>query len=344
MTRPRLGYFSRLLDDVPAGQRYRIVAEQVRHAEHLGFHSAWIAQHHFSGAEGGLPSPFVFHAYLAAVTSAIRLGTGIVVLPLEDPIRVAEDAAVLDLLSGGRLELGLGAGATPSTFARFGFDINDRHSLYGDKLARLRTSLRGEDADAPVYPTDPGLDSRIWHATFSVEGGRLAGLQGDGLMLSRAQPRPPDRPELSLSEIQQPIVDTYLSNLPAGAIPRILASRTLFVADTEAEALRWAEEGLRRRYSHGELPPLSAPVADDSLAELIRVTDTIVGTPEQVVARMEQDPVLREVSDVVFQVHSVDPPPELVLRSLELTATEVAPAFGLELARPAAVRQLEETP
>src|ERR1700730_6993618 len=112
----RLGFFPRLLDEASAGERYRLATEQIVHAERHGFDSAWVTQHHFHEAEGGLPAPFVFLAQAAARTSRIRLGTGIVTLPLENPVRVAEDAAVFDLISGGRLELGLGLGAEPASF------------------------------------------------------------------------------------------------------------------------------------------------------------------------------------------------------------------------------------
>ncbi|MFD2351879.1 LLM class flavin-dependent oxidoreductase [Nonomuraea ferruginea] len=97
----RLGFFTRLLDDVPPGERYRLAAEQIRHAEAAGFDTAWVAQHHFDGDEGGLPAPLVFLGHVAATTSRIRLGTGIITLPLEHPVRVAEDTAVLDQLTGG---------------------------------------------------------------------------------------------------------------------------------------------------------------------------------------------------------------------------------------------------
>ena len=79
----RLGFFSRLLDQANATERYRLVTEQIVHAERCGFDSAWIAQHHFHEAEGGLPAPFVFLAHVAAHTARIRLGTGIVTLPLD---------------------------------------------------------------------------------------------------------------------------------------------------------------------------------------------------------------------------------------------------------------------
>src|SRR5467141_2615502 len=122
----RLGFFSRILDQADAAERYRLATAQIVQAESCGFDSAWIAQHHFHEAEGGLPSPFVFLAHVAAHTSRIRLGTGIVTLPLELPIRVAEDAAVLDLMCGGRLEVGVGGGGNLSSYAAFGQNHTER--------------------------------------------------------------------------------------------------------------------------------------------------------------------------------------------------------------------------
>ena len=78
MTRKRLGFFTRLLDDATPKERYRLATEQIRHAERHGFDSAWIAQHHFHENEGGLPSPLLFLAHVAAHTETIRLGTAII--------------------------------------------------------------------------------------------------------------------------------------------------------------------------------------------------------------------------------------------------------------------------
>src|SRR6185437_14797224 len=125
----RLGFFTRLLDLTGPAERYRLAIEQIVHAERCGFDTAWIAQHHFHEDEGGLPAPFVFLAQVAAQTSRIRLGTAIVTLPLELPIRVAEDAAVLDLMSGGRLEVGVGPGGNLTAYRAFGLDSDERTAL-----------------------------------------------------------------------------------------------------------------------------------------------------------------------------------------------------------------------
>jgi putative FMN-dependent luciferase-like monooxygenase len=329
----RLGFFTRLLDQATAGERYRLAAEQIIHAERHGFDTAWVAQHHFDGDEGGLPAPFVFLAHVAARTSRIRLGTGIVTLPLEEPVRVAEDAAVFDLISNGRLELGLGSGGTPSAFAGFGRDSADRAAIFERNAAIVRDALAGKALGGGniLYPSAPGLIDRIWQATFSAVGGKRAGEAGDGLMLSRTQPRPKEAPTASLAELQHPIVDAYLAALPNGSEPRIMASRTLFVADDRKEALRLADIGLRRVVDHfidiGFVPP------GRSLPELIVALDGHVGTPEDAIASLRVDSMLDRVTDLVFQVHSVDPPHPMILRSIELTAQYVAPALGWEAAK-----------
>src|SRR5690349_4057316 len=139
----RLGFFTRLLDEANAAERYRLATAQIVQAERSGFDSAWIAQHHFHEAEGGLPAPFVFLTHAAAATSRIRLGTGIVTLPLELPVRVAEDAVVLDLLSNHRLQVGVGPGGNLTAFTAFGLDAKDRHSLMNANLDLMRTAWAG---------------------------------------------------------------------------------------------------------------------------------------------------------------------------------------------------------
>src|SRR5471030_2828310 len=159
----RLGFFSRLLDRVDAAERYRLATAQIAQAERVGFDSAWIAQHHFHEAEGGLPAPFVFLAHVAALTSRIRLGTGIVTLPLELPVRVAEDAAVLDLMSNKRLEVGIGPGGNLTAFTAFGLDSKDRHTLMNGNLELLRTAWSGGTLPGgdTLYPASPTLVDRI---------------------------------------------------------------------------------------------------------------------------------------------------------------------------------------
>jgi putative FMN-dependent luciferase-like monooxygenase len=324
----RLGFFTRLLDQTDAAERYRLATAQIAHAERWGFDSAWIAQHHFHEGEGGLPAPFVFLAQAAARTTRIRLGTGIVTLPLEMPIRVAEDAVVTDLMSGGRLEVGVGPGGNLTAFTAFGLDSNDRHVLMDRNLAMLKTAWSGGELPGgdKLYPSSPGLVDRIWQATFTVPGAKRAGTAGDGLMLSRTQPRPADNPQQSLADIQNPMLDAYLEALPKGREPRILASRTVFVADSAAEAMRLAELGLSRmRHRLAATGNLSS---GNLVGDLITAMDVHIGTPDEVIVSLLGDSTLQRATDLTMQVHSIDPPHPYILRSIELFAEKVAPALG----------------
>ena len=319
----RLGFFTRVLDRGAPPERYRMGIDQVVHADRLGFDTVWVAQHHFHEDEGGLPAPLVFLSHAAARTRRIRLATGIITLPLELPLRVAEDASVLDMLSGGRLEIGVGPGGNLTAFQAFGLDPAARHTLMNRNLEVLRSAWRGEvlDGGDRLYPADPSLAERIWQATFSAEGARVAGAAGDGLLLSRTQPRPADRPDMTLDEIQLPMLDAYYAALPSGRAPRVLASRSVFVADSRAEAMRWAAEGLQTARARRGL-------SGGTLAEWLAEANSHVGTPADVIESLRTERVLDRVTELSVQVHSIDPPHPLVLRSLELMAEVVGPALG----------------
>ncbi|ELE9013290.1 putative FMN-dependent luciferase-like monooxygenase [Enterobacter cloacae] len=326
MTRKRLGFFTRLLDDATPKERYRLATEQIRHAERYGFDSAWIAQHHFHEQEGGLPSPLLFLAHVAAHTESIRLGTAIITLPMENPLRVAEDAAVLDLLANGRLEIGFGSGGTPTSFLPFGLTFEERGAAFADHLHVIQSAWRGDSLVHPdnhLYPPAPQLAQRIWIATFSVEGAVRAAQAGHGLMLSRTQPRPAGQPDLTLDEIQNPIVDAYLDALPAGIAPRILASRTAFVADSDEYALKVATPGLTKQAQQHQRAGYT--VTGDTVTDYRRQFDAHIGSPETVMRSLKADSILTRATDISFQVHSVEPSHRDTLRSIELIAEHIAP-------------------
>jgi len=340
MTNPfRLGFFTRLVDDAAPAEIYRRALEVFERAEALGYDAGWVAQHHHH-SEGGLPAPLVFLSAAAARTERIRLVTGIITLPLESPVRLAEDAAVLDALSGGRLELGFGTGGNATTFAIFGRDLDQRHADYDRNLEIVRAALGGEPLapDGPsVFPPAPGLLGTIWEATFHVEGAVKFGHRGSGLLLARTAPRPapppgaPPKPRLHLGEAQAPIVDAYLESFAGPGRPRVGLSRSVYVAPTRAEAIADAERGMRR---HAAVVGRREGLTRDlSIEELLHLSDVHIGSPEDVVASIKRDCLMARATDLMIQVHPVDPPHEKTLRSLELFATEVAPALGWRPAR-----------
>ncbi|MYV99816.1 LLM class flavin-dependent oxidoreductase, partial [Streptomyces sp. SID3343] len=177
----RLGFLTHVTGAGDARATYRETIELAVAAEEFGYDSFWLAQHHL-GAQGALlPSPFVLLAAIAERTTRIRLGTAVIVGSVEHPIRLAEDAAVLDALSGGRLELGLGAGADPSTFAAFGVAHSERHARLHDTVDAVLDLLAGSD----LVPAAPTLRERVWLGTGSAEGVAWAVERGLGVLSGR---------------------------------------------------------------------------------------------------------------------------------------------------------------
>ena len=138
--------------------------------------------------------------------------------------------------------------------------------------------------------------------------------------------RPTPEPDLPLEALQQPIVDAYLAALPEGVAPRILASRTLVVTDTDEDADRYLQAAWERSVTKAGAGGFF--VEADNARAWARRTDTHVGTPDQVVASLRSDPIIPQSTEVAFQVHSIDPGHDATLRSLELIAQQVAPALG----------------
>jgi hypothetical protein len=129
------------------------VSSEIQAADRLGYDTAWVAEHHFSNQYGIMPDMFTYIGYLAARTTRIRLGTAVVTLPLYDPIRVVENMAFVDILSGGRVMLGLGSGYRPYEFEGFGRDFERRRDVQEEAidliLELLHKRRARHEGDAP---------------------------------------------------------------------------------------------------------------------------------------------------------------------------------------------------
>jgi alkanesulfonate monooxygenase SsuD/methylene tetrahydromethanopterin reductase-like flavin-dependent oxidoreductase (luciferase family) len=123
-------------DGQTAKEVYDYQIELAELCEELGFDGVWVAEHHFRDY-GVVPNIFTLLANLAARTERLRLGTGIVVLPLHNPVHVAEEAAMVDLLSGGRLEMGIGRGYQSVEFESFGIDLGEARARFNEALDML---------------------------------------------------------------------------------------------------------------------------------------------------------------------------------------------------------------
>ncbi len=131
---------------MPSERFHAQALEQIVAAEQAGWDSVWLTEHHFI-EDGYTPSPLVIAAAIGAKTSRMRIGTNLMVLPIHDPVRIAEDAATISLLTGGRFDLGVGGGYRQVEFAQFGRDVRHRPSLMEEAVAIIRRAWSGHPVD-----------------------------------------------------------------------------------------------------------------------------------------------------------------------------------------------------
>jgi alkanesulfonate monooxygenase SsuD/methylene tetrahydromethanopterin reductase-like flavin-dependent oxidoreductase (luciferase family) len=174
---------------------YADLLELAAAAETLGFDSFWLSEHHFVD-DGYMPSLLPVAAAVAARTESIGIGTGLVLAPFHDPVRLAEDAATVDLISGGRLLLGLGAGWRAAEFAGFGVPSTRLGSVLEDTVGVLRAAwgdglvpARSSRAAVSVTPKPdrPG-GPPIWIGARSAPGIRRTARIADGFLAARVTP------------------------------------------------------------------------------------------------------------------------------------------------------------
>ena len=178
--------------EVPAADLYAETLDHIEAAESMGFPLIWLTEHHFID-DAYLPSVLTAAAAVAERTSTVTIGTNVLLLPLHHPLAVAEDAAVVDILSGGRLRLGVGLGYKVEEFDAFQVDRRQRGSLMDEGLQIIKRawadgpfSFHGKHysfRDVNVTPKPPqGADLPIWVAGRTERPIRRAARFGDGLI------------------------------------------------------------------------------------------------------------------------------------------------------------------
>ena len=127
----------------PFPELYAATLEQIRHAEQLGYDDIWTTEHHFIN-DGYSPSLMAVCSAIAAQTTRVRIGTAVLLLPMHDPVRLAEDAATVDVISNGRLDLGVGLGYREGEFKAFGLDWKTRGRRMDEAATILRKCWSGQ--------------------------------------------------------------------------------------------------------------------------------------------------------------------------------------------------------
>ncbi|MBX3014784.1 MAG: LLM class flavin-dependent oxidoreductase [Caldilineaceae bacterium] len=319
---PRLGLFLQVDRAPDVKSTYAEVLELIVAAEQLGYHSARVTQHHFGERYGRLPAPLPFLVAAAERTQRIRLGTVVITITLEQPLRLAEDAAVTDLLMDGRLELGLGSGFAADVFAAFGVDLEQRRALTTTGFTALRRILAGEPLDdrgTQLQPPDPDLLNRLWLAVMSQEGAAYAAQHQMGLLLGRVE-----RGGGSPVANQALTVNAYRAALGAQVnAARIAVGRAVYPANDRASAKRDLAEALAQ--STREHVKRGLLTADASLDEILTRFHILHGHPEEIGMALAAEQAALGWSELLVQIDPGDMPHAKALRALERVAREVAP-------------------
>src|SRR5918996_4568942 len=140
MAQIKFGIFPITEDWPDGGDMVRVFEEivaEAQMAESVGFDSCMITEHH-QQADGYFPNPIMVAAAVARETSSLKVGTCVALAPLYDPVRLAEDTALLDVISGGRMQLGLGAGYVAEDMDAFGVDMSQRGVLFDDTVRFIK--------------------------------------------------------------------------------------------------------------------------------------------------------------------------------------------------------------
>jgi alkanesulfonate monooxygenase SsuD/methylene tetrahydromethanopterin reductase-like flavin-dependent oxidoreductase (luciferase family) len=339
---------STTVDRESARRAYAEFLRQVEWANGKGFSGIWITEHHFSGYSLSA-SPLLLLTRAAQAAPDLRLGTGVLVLPLWDPIRLAADVATLDTLSGGRLDLGIGRGYQPHEFRGFGRDLDDSREAFEestDLLLRLLTETdlthqgRFHRIEAPVTllprpaqrPHPP-----VWAAAVSRESTEFAVRRGFHLLgLALATPS-----ELAA---QWRVVARLARRHGLADRPREYAVNRFVHVGTDPEGRRIAAREVARQIAtsralgKGAVPGLGAPpvpTAIDPADEALAHERLLAGSPEEIVAQLT-DLAAAGVTQVNAAFEYGLLPAQTAFAAMERFAAEVVPAVaGLTAAPPA---------
>jgi alkanesulfonate monooxygenase SsuD/methylene tetrahydromethanopterin reductase-like flavin-dependent oxidoreductase (luciferase family) len=335
-------------------ERYGEMFELIALAETLGFDVAWLAELHFGGAFSLLANPLVMVPVIAARTRRIRIGTAVTLLPLQHPLSCAEQAATADVLSGGRLEFGVGRGSIPSQFHGFRVSVAENRARFDEALEIIRLawtqerfSFHGrffEFDDVRVIPKPiQQPHPPLYQVCVSKDGIENTALRG-WPMLNSVLTGPVDQLVANRDTYRATLEKTGRGQAEISALlGQWGVSRQIYVADTDAQALAeakeaelWYQESFRRfvvperiEDAHPSLQPGFRAMAD----KLARVTwDDLVretlafGSPETVARHIAY---MRDlgVGQVLCWMNFGGLPQDKIRRSMELFAREVMPRF-----------------
>ena len=299
--------------------------------EEAGFDGFFFGEHH-QDKDGFLPSPLVVAAAAAARTERIDIGTSVILLPLHHPVRTAEDAATLDIISGGRAKIGVGLGYQPADFHMFGLDIAERVPLYEECVEIVRRCWTGERfsfegehyrmEDVQMRPPPLQQPMPLWLGAWAPAAVRRAARVGNAWITG---------PSMSLGDLA-PMVEVYRAECEAAGRPaQVVLMRDGWVATSRAEAESVYGPEVIAAYKYywrnGALAFRGMAEADLTLDKLAE-DRLILGEPSECVDQLGRWGELLGADYVVLRLrhaHSGGPPHSAIMRAIELFGTSVIP-------------------
>ncbi|MFH8381554.1 LLM class flavin-dependent oxidoreductase [Kitasatospora sp. NPDC018058] len=328
----KLGFLTiGLFDEADPRRGHESTLELITLGEQLGFDSAWLRHRHL---QYGISSPLAVLAAATQRTSRIQLGTAVTPLGWENPLRLAEDLATVDVLSGGRLNPGFSVGP-PVHYEQV------RGALYPDtgededfgyrRAERLLALVRGEDASdfagtegieeysRRVQPHSPGLVDRLWYGAGSLRSARWAGEQGLNLLTSSVvKPEQTDSAP-DFAEIQAEQIRTFRALHPDGERARVSQGLVLIPTDSATPEQRAKYQA----YALARTPRTLTPQGPNRLL----FAPDLVGSCEELVVRLHAHAGFREVDEVAVALPFTFEREDYVQILTDL-ATRLGPALG----------------
>ena len=319
------------------GAFFREALAEVEQGEALGFDSVWMEEHH-GVRDHYWPSPLVVLAGFATRTSRVLLGTDIAVLPFYDPVRVAEDGALLDVMSGGRFVFGVAIGYKPDEFALYRTPLDGRGARFVEALTVIRALWTRESVTHPG-PNYPLHEARIEPRPLQKPHPPIWIGGWGGLALQRAA-RLADAwvpgPTANLAKLLD-AKRIYEGELTAAGRPTPEVwplTRDTVIADTDAAARALAERHLlvnyRDEYGGGRWKHPLIGAADATPVDRLDALGEdrfVIGGPERCIAQIRRFVDAFGTNHLIFRLYFPGMPHAHILRELALLSQEVFPAF-----------------
>ncbi len=318
---------------------YARAVEQAEAAEDLGFESVWLAEHHFS-SYGYCPFPLLLAVKIGERTQRVRIGTAVVVLPLHHPLQLAEEIAMADVLTDGRMDIGIGRGYQPYEFERVGLDISNNTGMYDESVDVIEKALRGESftyegqfynfPETTIFPI-PLQQPRppFWVASQQLSSVEDSVRRGFNVITGGSGTSAAMVAEFR-AHFDQAVQKYEMSHPPIFGV-----QRQVYVTETDEEASKEARQSLwhtrvarHLRAGTGRVEQgraIAEPLAGEPSEQEILDTGVIFGSPETCLRKLRE---YRDIAGVEhfncsFWVGSLSQ--EQVLSSMELFSKHVMP-------------------